>query len=71
MTIEQFGLLNDTEKENAVWKDGILLVNYEEENKIVDVYKFFDFYVSFQYGLNVLEKAKITEDHFPNRLLGM
>ncbi|MEO5998165.1 MAG: hypothetical protein ABIN89_15580 [Chitinophagaceae bacterium] len=60
MTIEQFKLLNDSEKEQAVWRDGVFLSNYDEWNSMFEVYKLFNFYVSFCYQLDKNEMAEIT-----------
>ncbi len=68
MTIEQFLLLNDGEKEEAVWNDGIFLVNYDEGDDMCDTYELFDFYVAFCYKLHLNEKAKITAHVYPDEM---
>lgn len=68
MTIEKFELLNEWDKEEAVWDHGIFLNNYTEGNNICDAYELFDFFVSFCYELNKHEKAQITAKPFPDQL---
>ena len=60
MTIEQFLSLSDSEKEEAVWKNGVFMSNYDEGNNMCDAYELFDFYVAFCYKLNKNEKASIS-----------
>lgn len=70
MTIEQFNLLSNTQKENAISNNGIFLENYDEGNKQCDVYKLFEFYVAFCYEIGKNEPAQITTrastDELPN-----
>ena len=68
MTIDQFNVLNDAEKEQAVWRDGIFLSNYDESNSMFEVYRLFDFFVSFCYQLDKNEMAKITAHAHSNEL---
>lgn len=68
MTIEEFELLNEAEKEEAVWNGGIFLINYDEGKEICDVYELHDFFVSFCYELNRNEKAQIIAKPHPDQL---
>lgn len=68
MQIEEFQFLSDTDKEEAVWNDGIFLVNYDEGNNMCDVYELFDFFVAYCYKLHVNLKAKITAHVYPDEL---
>ena len=68
MTIEKFELLNDSEKEEAVWDNGNFLNNYVEGNNICDAYELYDFFVCFCYELDKHDRAKITAKSDPDQL---
>ena len=68
MQIDLFNALNDSDKEEAVWLDGIFLSNYDEGNVMCDVYQLFDFYVAFCYELHKNEKAAISAHVHPDDL---
>lgn len=70
MTIKQFELLNDTEKDEIVSIEGIFLANYDEGNDMCDVYQLFDFYVACCYELDKNDdpeiSAHINADELPH-----
>jgi hypothetical protein len=68
MQIDDFRALNDSDKEEFIWSDGIFMANYDEGNVICDVYQLFDFYVAFCYELQKNERAVITAHVNPDEL---
>ncbi len=60
MKLEEFQLLNDKDKEIAVWNNGVFLKNFNDGTYVCDVYKLFEFYIAFYYELHKPKRAKIT-----------
>ncbi|MEO5996411.1 MAG: hypothetical protein ABIN89_06770 [Chitinophagaceae bacterium] len=52
MNKDQFLALSEPEKEELIWEEGFFLATYDEGDMIRDVYKLFDFYVTFSYELH-------------------
>lgn len=65
MTIEEYELLDDLQKEEAVWHYGVFLENYSKGTDICDAYELFDFFVFFWYKLDTHEKANFIADKAP------
>lgn len=68
MTIEQFLFLNEVDKEEAIWRNGVFLKNSEDGNNLCDIYELFDFYVAFCYELDKNLKAKVIASTFQDSL---
>lgn len=60
MKIGSFYLLNDLQKEEAIWNDGIFLMRHGRDNIIADTYQLFDFYVELCYPLDKEDQFHIT-----------
>jgi hypothetical protein len=60
MQIDDFRALNDSDKEEFIWSDGIFMANYDEGNVICDV--------AFCYELQKNERAVITAHVNPDEL---
>ena len=73
MKIDQFLLLSEPEKEELVWEEGFFLATYDEGDIMCDVYRLFDFYVTFSYELHKNETTNITvhphQDGLPQQVL--
>ena len=69
MLLQHFKLLPNNEQEEAIWKDGIFVAHYcNEDIHMCDVYTLFGFYVSFCYELKHSEKAIINANLYPDQL---
>jgi hypothetical protein len=70
MTIHQFNLLNEAEKQRVIWTDGVFLAKHTEGNFVYDVYQIEGFYVEISYRINSeYAKSMITALSDPDDLL--
>jgi hypothetical protein len=69
MKLEQFLSLEDSNKENAIYRYGIFLENHQGRGIVCDVYKMFDFYVTLHFQRGKHERATITASTSRQQLL--
>ena len=69
MKIEQFLALEDSNKENAIFRYGIFLENRQDKEIVCDVYQMFDFYVTIHFRKGRNERATFTASMSRQELL--
>ena len=73
MNKDQFLLLSEPEREELILEEGFFLATYDEGDLISDVYRLYDFYVTFRYEVHKNETTTIDvhsyEDELPKQVL--
>ena len=59
MSIDEFKLLSDTERDEFVLDHGLFLINYLQGDIMCDVYRVNNFYVKFSYSISQDESPSI------------
>ncbi|MEJ7766964.1 MAG: hypothetical protein WKF89_04080 [Chitinophagaceae bacterium] len=69
MTIHEFDLLKDIEKEEIVLNKGTFLSTQHNNDKMFDTYKLASFFVQFHYNIQGYDNTNIISFADPDELL--